>query len=542
MSLHLGMWFSPGEWLAASLFFAASLTPSLYPRPWLTQGVLSGAAVAIGLGTGRANRRLVSLLPTRPPAAPPAARAAVLLLAGATASWALLANYHWQVDVRRLMTIDGDAAPYLASAVAVAAAIAYAVVLVVRLAHPGLSCYAGLVTRIVPRRGRGLAHTIVALAVTVAVIDIGIASELVPSVNDRLVAADAGSDPDVRPPRSGGRSGSRASLVAWDSLGRMGRRFVATAPTVGQLRAFSGAPARAPIRAYVGLASAPSVQARADLAVAELERTGAFDRDVLLVITATGTGSVNRHAVAPLEYMYRGDTAAVAVQYSYLPSWLVMGGNQDRARTTASALFDAVTRRLRRRPLSARPLLLLYGESLGSFGSEQVFADLADIRAHVDGALWVGPTRANPLWRQFTAARDAGSPQWRPVYQDGRTVRFATNGEDLNQSGRWSTPRVVYLQHPSDPVTWWTPDLAFTRPAWLRDPRPRGISPRTPYLPIITFVQTTIDTILGGNAPTGHGHIYGPEHVDAWAHIAAPTDWTRADTTRLRARLESLAD
>lgn len=537
------MGFSPAEWLVASLVFAASVTPSLYPRPWLTQGVLSGVAVAIGLGTGRTAGRLLRLVPMRPLALTRLARAGVLLLAGAVASWGLLVNYFWQVDVRRLMAIDGAAWSYLVSLIPVVAVMSFAVVLVARLVRRGVGAYSGVVARVVPVRGRWLAHAGVAVALGVVLVDVVIASGLVAAVNDRLVAADAGSDPDVQPPRSGGLSGSPDSLVAWDTLGRMGRRFVATAPTVRQLRAFGGTPARSPIRVYVGLGSAPSVRARAELAVAELERTGAFDRDVLIVITPTGTGSVNRHAVAPVEYMYRGDTAAVAVQYSYLPSWLVMGGNQDRATITASALFDAVTRRLAQQPPATRPALLIYGESLGSFGSEQIFADVADVRAHAAGVLWVGPTRANHLWRRFTAARDAGSPEWRPVYQRGRTVRFATNGADLpHAKGRWTTPRVVYLQHPSDPVTWWAPDLAFTRPAWLRGPRPDGISERTPYLPVVTFVQTTIDTILGGSAPPGHGHIYTTEHADAWAHIAPPTDWSPADTTRLRVQLTPLGE
>ena len=37
-----------------------------------------------------------------------------------------------------------------------------------------------------------------------------------------------------------------------------------------------------PIRVYVGLDSADSVAARTDLAMRELERTGAWDRDVLV--------------------------------------------------------------------------------------------------------------------------------------------------------------------------------------------------------------------------------------------------------------------
>jgi uncharacterized membrane protein len=41
----------PGT-LAGSLFFAASLTPSLLPRTFLTQGLISGLSIAVGYGIG----------------------------------------------------------------------------------------------------------------------------------------------------------------------------------------------------------------------------------------------------------------------------------------------------------------------------------------------------------------------------------------------------------------------------------------------------------------------------------------------------------
>ena len=54
----------------------------------------------------------------------------------------------------------------------------------------------------------------------------------------------------------------------------------------------------------------------------------------------------------------------------------------------------AVRRRARQRRAAARagpPRLVVYGESLGSQGSEAAFTTLADIRAQADGVLWVGP-------------------------------------------------------------------------------------------------------------------------------------------------------
>ena len=69
--------------------------------------------------------------------------------------------------------------------------------------------------------------------------------------------------------------------------------------------------------------------------------------------------------------------------------------------------------------------MFVFGESLGSYGTELAFDDLADLRAHVDGALLVGPTFANPIWKHLTAQRTAGSPQWRPELVPNHGVAFA---------------------------------------------------------------------------------------------------------------------
>lgn len=44
--------FSNAGLLLGTIFFAASLTPSLLPRTVLTQGVLSGCSLAVGYGIG----------------------------------------------------------------------------------------------------------------------------------------------------------------------------------------------------------------------------------------------------------------------------------------------------------------------------------------------------------------------------------------------------------------------------------------------------------------------------------------------------------
>ena len=62
-----------------------------------------------------------------------------------------------------------------------------------------------------------------------------------------------------------------ASLAAWDTLGRQGRIFTGWGPRAEQINTFSGGGAKEPIRAYVGLKSAETLQERADLLLEELQ-------------------------------------------------------------------------------------------------------------------------------------------------------------------------------------------------------------------------------------------------------------------------------
>ena len=50
-------------------------------------------------------------------------------------------------------------------------------------------------------------------------------------------------------------------------------------------------PARAtPVQVYVGLDSAPTAAERVDLALAEMDRAGAWDRSLIMLVSPTGTG------------------------------------------------------------------------------------------------------------------------------------------------------------------------------------------------------------------------------------------------------------
>ena len=230
----------------------------------------------------------------------------------------------------------------------------------------------------------------------------------------------------IHQPTQPERSGSPMSFAKWDTLGYEGRNFVATGPDVDALVRVNGHPAKEPIRVYAGLQTADTDAARMDVLVRELERTGAFDRKLLVIIPTTGTGWVNPVAARAIETMYNGDTALVGVQYSYLPSWISFLGDRQKSIETGRLLIDTIHDRWLRVPPDRRPKLVLYGESLGSYGGQGAFGWLPDIaRMDFSAVLWVGPPHESSLWSGLVQRRDPGTPEVEPRYDNGRTVRFS---------------------------------------------------------------------------------------------------------------------
>ena len=130
----------------------------------------------------------------------------------------------------------------------------------------------------------------------------GVVRDLALGALDRSFAAlDTSTEDSASQPTTADRSGGPGSLVAWDTLGRQGRHFTGRGPTAEQIAAFTGQPAPTPIRAYAGLASAVDVEARARLAVGDLQRAGGFQRANLLVAGVTGTGWVDPAALTVAE-------------------------------------------------------------------------------------------------------------------------------------------------------------------------------------------------------------------------------------------------
>jgi len=318
----------------------------------------------------------------------------------------------------------------------------------------------------------------------------------------------------------------------------MGRAAVAAGPTQVEIEALTGQPAQEPLRIYVGLNSAPDIRARAELALAEMIRVGAFERSTLVINTPTGTGWLDPASQKAMEYLQRGDVATVSMQYSYLASWLALMVDPTYGADSARALFAAVHGHWRTLPRDQRPRLYLHGLSLGALNSD-LSVDLFDILGEpFDGALWAGPPFPSRTWRHATLGRDPQTPAWRPRYGDGSVVRFMTQDGAPAGDAAWGGTRIVYLQYPSDPITFFEAGSALRRPAWLSGPRAEDVSDSLHWFPLVTFLQLGMDMAVATSTPTGYGHVFAAEdYVDAWIATSAPDGWDADTVAALKAKL-----
>jgi uncharacterized membrane protein len=525
------------------IFLWLSMTPSLLPRGPLFQGLVSGAAGAIGYGLGVFAVFLVRYMRSKDtsPSAPRWAWLALLVVGAIGMFVMILLLHHWQDDVRNLMGVPRLRWFNYPQAALIGLITVFAFVELGKGIGWLIRFLIRQLNRVAPPRVSAVVAVLLLVALTIALLNGVVVRVAMNVLNSTFAAVNNEENPNNPAPTSMRRSGGPGSLDSWSSLGHQGRLFVGGGPTVEQLSAFNGAPAMEPVRAYAGLNSADGFRATAALAAQELKRTGGLDRKVVAVANTTGTGWINEAEADALEYMYNGDTAIVSMQYSFLPSWLSFLVDKENARQASQALFEAVDELVKAMPEGHRPKLVVFGESLGSFGGEAPFLSLNNMIARTDGALFSGPTFNNTVWTELTASRDHDSPEWLPIYDQGEYARFVARPENLNRpdGGAWHAPRVVYLQHASDPIAWWNPDLLFQKPDWLREKRGYDVLPEMQWAPIVTFLQVSADMAVAVDVPDGHGHRYIRDVVDAWADVLQPPGWTPENTERLRPMMHS---
>ncbi|ALO66978.1 hypothetical protein AS189_11345 [Arthrobacter alpinus] len=568
--------------IAAVAAVGLALTPSLVPRPALFQGFLAGLSFGLAyLAASWLWRTVAAFIARRrqssPGARPPAAVSAVASASDTAASamstptgtvaaasgrsapplwvWpaagALAGIYvavvgilavHWQNDVRakvEMAPVDGlELGTFFVVALLVGA--------MVFGVHRGLRTMAALGRhwtqrllqksssseslraslrpasrlRIVTAGGLLTGTLTVVLALTLLVSGALLGTDRVYSARNDTTPA------GITEPASEFRSAGSQSAVEWEKLGMQGRAFVGGGPTAATIEALTRAPAKEPVRVYVGSVQAASMADRAKVAVAELKRTGAFSRGTLMIANPTGSGWLERQAVDSLEYLHGGDTAIVSMQYSYQPSWVSFLFHQDLPRASAQALYKAVKAEWDSMPEAKRPELLVYGLSLGASGMQSAFGTVEELTSTIDGAVFSGAPNNSQPWGELQAQRDPGSPVWQPVFDGGRNVRWLSNNGDFDKLTRaWEPARVAYLQHGTDAVTWLTPALIWQKPDWLAGSSANGgrapdVSDSMRWIPLITYLQVAFDMFMGEAVPASHGHNFGDVAVQAWNGVS----------------------
>ena len=539
-----------GALAVALLFWWESLSPTLMPRTAVSQAAISavciGAALIIGTFIGWCFHHLLARFGKRVPGR--VRRVAWMVLGGSAVAVlvaGLLVWIPWQNDQRDLMGMDHLSATNLIPLVLLTLVLTAFLMLIGRVVWRGIRALNRWIDRHLPHRA--------ATWVTIIVVVLGVrwvatnAFEGFDSwARNQFGEVDNGTEDGVEPPQEPTVSGSPDSLIPWATLGSQGRTFVARATPEDQLQQFADGnpdspPVQRPIRIYAGLQSGSNAEERAALAVRDLERAGGFDRSILVVTTVTGTGWVDPDAARAIEMMYGGDTAMVAIQYSFLPSWISFLVDSDVAQAAGSELFNAVSTRWEELPEDSRPKLVVFGQSLGSLGAEAAFvghdvrSSVANMVARTEGILYTGPTNSNRIWQQLVAARDAGSTAWLPVYRGGEHVRFANRNEQIVPAPTdWEGTRILYIQHPSDPVTFWSFDTLLNEPEWIQDPTGYDVPDRAHWFPFVTWAAGVADLAAGFGAAPGYGHDYSISFVAGWAAVAPPQGWTDAETLRLQ--------
>ena len=556
LSVMFGPLSAPGLIVGLVLLWF-SLGSSLLPRSALMQGIVSALSLAFGYGVGvliwflvRWISRLISDGLTKgsiPPLVSQLAFAGIAM----TGVVAIVRWPSWQTKQGEMVGVDPIGLVDGVKAVGwtiVVFAVLLGIARLIRWVVWALDVFNSRHMSVHLARG---VTVVVVLALFGGMYYFIASSGLAAFANARFAGGDTVTLEGVTEPTNAEVSGSPDSLVEWDDLGFQGRTFTGAASSVDDMAAYYGSDegVRAPIRVYAGLDSAEDSDERAQLIVDELDRTNAQDREVLMLVATTGTGWVDPLASAALEYMYRGDSAIAAMQYSFLPSWISFILDTATAMESGIAINAAVIEWWEGLPEDNRPRLVAFGESLGSLGSEAGYAQgsldesLAFIQSKVDGALWVGPTDQNPVRQKLLEERDPSSPVWKPIYDDGAIVRLENQpGSHDPYDASWIAPRIVYYHHASDPVGYWNWETLWKAQEWTDKPVGPDVPDSVRWIPFTTFTQVVVDLINGFSASVGHGHNYNDTFVEGWTIVAPVDGWTAADTDALQAYLDSLVD
>lgn len=322
-------------------------------------------------------------------------------------------------------------------------------------------------------------------------------------VNIMTTAGEGTEVAHAEPPNIPEVTGSPESNVPWSVQSREGRRWLSAVLTPQIIEAVMDEPAKQPIRAYASLRSGSTDEERAAVVLAELDRTNAFDRKAIALFSPTGSGYVNYVACETFEFLMRGDCASFAIEYSVLPSSMSLQAVPLGTRQTR-LVVDGIVERLLARSPQDRPKFYLFGESLGSQVSGNMFdheGPAGPRGVGLDAAVWIGTPSAT-TWRKQLWGDRSITDESRVGPADVYLPRNVADWHALPDEER-AKVRYLLLQNGDDPIPKFGTQLIWRQPDWLRSDadRPLGSPKGTKWVPFITFLQTFID-MLNALTPT----------------------------------------
>nr|WP_068401199.1 alpha/beta-hydrolase N-terminal domain-containing protein [Kribbia dieselivorans] len=305
----------------------SSFGPALIPRGWLVQAVVGGVTGSLGYAIGAVLARFVPWLLGRlgvrvvvaPTTAVWARRIVVLgaIVAVPVAWWVTLRWHRWTAE---MVGMPPNTAREHAKSMALAVVLAVLFV----LAGRGLVALVVLLGRWLDRVLPRVVAYVLAFVLVVGLLVWGTNSVLWRGTLEAFARSGAALN-DTTPeglvaPTSPFRSGSPTATQSWDQLGHFGRQFVSRGPSAADITAATGVPAVDPVRVYAGLDDTDGLDDALDIVATEMERTGALDRDVVVLITTTGNGWIDEYNVAAIEYLTGGDSATIGCSTPTCPA------------------------------------------------------------------------------------------------------------------------------------------------------------------------------------------------------------------------------
>jgi uncharacterized membrane protein len=159
-------------------------------------------------------------------------------------------------------------------------------------------------------------------------------------------------------------------------------------------------------------------------------------------------------------------------------------------------MVKAVSHRVAKLPAAGRPKLVIFGESLGAWTSQDAFIDQGTDGlefAGVQNALWIG-TPYGSKWKNQVLGKTRPDVDKNLIGKFDNVQDFLSTPPEERQKFKY-----IMLTHHNDPVALFNLGLIIHEPDWLKDPnkRPPTIPRSQYYTSPGTFLLTLIDM---GNA------------------------------------------